>query len=236
MSRLGIRFSLAAALTLVAAATCHASTVPALQLATVPDVQVIEGDASPAPLRSVLAAEGSGPIILLPIYTRCSASCPILTRKLETALAAMKSTGPYRVIVVSFDPLETAESLRLYREHEHVPTVWKIVRASDDEIRNLFGFFRYSVMNQEGTLLHPNEIFLLDNDLKWRWTVVGEDWTPQELATVIEQTRSPGLVANLRARPEALAWAGFAGVILGFGLAIGWLLFRKPSRQPIPAH
>jgi len=240
VSRFGARFWLAAACTLVTAAACRASTMPALQLATVPDVQVMDGDADgnapPAPLRTILGAAGSGPVILLPVYTRCSASCPILTRKLEAALEGMKSAAPFRVVLVSFDPLETPESLRLYRGREHVPANWKLVRASEDDIRSLFGFFRYSVMNQEGALLHPNEMFLLDGALNWRWTVAGEDWTPGELAAAIEQTRAPGLVANLKAKPEALAWAGFAGVVLGVGLALGWLLFRKPLRRPVAAH
>lgn len=221
---------------LAAALPCHATTVPALQLTAIPDVNVQEADSAPVALRSLLDTQGAGPVILLPVYTRCSASCPILTRKLEAALAKAKSAEPYRVIVVSFDPLETSESLRLYRSREHVPVEWKLVRAQEDDIRNLFGFFRYSVMSQEVALLHPNEIFLLDGDLKWRWTVVGEDWTPQELATTMEQTRSPSLVANLKARPEALAWAGFAGLVLSVGLAVGWLMFRKPSRQTVSAH
>lgn len=58
----------------------------------------------------------------------------------ETALAGMPSAEPYRVIVFSFDSLETDESLRLYRAREHMPADWKMVRADESEIREFFGF------------------------------------------------------------------------------------------------
>lgn len=141
----------------------------------------------------------------------------------------MQEVGPYRVVVFSFDPLETEESLRLYRVQQHVPADWRIVRAQEPEIRKFFGFFRYSVMNQDGTLIHPNEIFLLDPALNWRWTLVGEDWTREDLAAAIRQTRSTGLVAMIRGHPERLAWAGFTGVILGLCVSMGWIVWRKPS-------
>lgn len=207
----------------------HATTIPALQPAPVPNVPIFDDASQPASFRTSLNQAGSGPVILLPIFTRCSASCPVLTRKLEVALSGIKSAEPYRVVVFSFDPLETAESLRLFRTHEHIPVDWKIVRANENEIRSFFGFFRYTVMNQDGTLIHPNEIFLLDEGLNWRWTLVGEDWSREELATAISQTRSPGLSARIRAHPEMLAWTGFAAAVLSLGIAIGWMIWRKPS-------
>ena len=179
-------------------------------------------------------------MILLPIFTRCSASCPTLTRKLEAGLAAMKSAQPYRVVVLSFDPLETTESLRLYRAREQMPADWKLVRTQENEVRGFLGFFRYSVMNQEGTLVHPSEVFLLDEGLSWRWTLVGEDWRREELAAAIDRTRSPGFAAWLQAHPERLAWTGLAGAVLGIGVAMGWVvrrktIARKPSSLPVAA-
>jgi cytochrome oxidase Cu insertion factor (SCO1/SenC/PrrC family) len=177
--------------------------------------------------RSLLSPTGNDPVILLPIYTRCVAGCPVLTHKLETALASMKSTEPYRVI--SFDPLETTESLRIYRAQEHVPANWKIVRSDESEIRRFFEFFRYTVMDQDGALIHPNEVFILDQALNWRWTLVGEDLPNEELATAIAQTRKPGFVAWLKANPERIAWIGFAAIVLSISSAGAWLIFRKPS-------
>lgn len=219
------------ALYLAASLPWHARTIPALQQAPIPDVQVLDEASQPASLRSMLNRAGGGPVILLPILTRCSASCPILTRKLDVALTATHLREPYRVVVFSFDPLETTESLRLYRAHEQIPADWKIVRADETEIRRLFEFFRYSIMSQDGTLVHPNEIFMLDSSLNWRWTLVGEDWGARDLAAAITQTASPGLVARINANPERLAWIGFAIALLSFGVAGGWMVWRKPFAQ-----
>jgi cytochrome oxidase Cu insertion factor (SCO1/SenC/PrrC family) len=214
---------------LLMASLGRATTMPALQASRVPEVSILDDASQPTSFGAFLGQAGSGPVILLPMFTRCSASCPILTHKLVTALAGMQGVEPYRVIVFSFDPLETDESLRLYRAQEHLPAEWRMVRARESEIREFFGFFRYTVMNQDGTLIHPNEIFLLDQALNWRWTLVGEDWTKEDLAVAIRQTRSPGLIATITSHPERLAWTGFTGAILGLCLAIGWMIRRKPT-------
>jgi len=210
-------------LAFAAASSLRATTIPALQPSPIPDVQVLNEASRPASLRAMLKQSGSGPVILLPIFTRCTASCPVLTRKLEIALSRANSDQPYRVVVFSFDPLETGESLRLYRMHQQVPAEWKIVRSTEAEIRRFFEFFRYSVMNQEGGLVHPNEVFFLDQNLNWRWTLVGEDWTGREVVSAINLTHAPGLAGWLRANPERLAWIGFAALILGVAVPIGWV-------------
>lgn len=216
---------------LALASASHAGAIPALQPTPIPDVPVLGEKSQPTSLRAVLQETGSGPVVLLPIFTRCSGSCPTLTRKLEAGLAAMKSSKPYRVVVISFDPLETDESLRLYRARERMPVDWMLVRTQGNDIQGFLNFFRYSVMNEEGTLVHPSEIFLLDGGLTWRWTLAGESWTQQELATAMERTRAPGLSAWLQAHPERLAWTGFAGLIVSMGVAVGWMLAGKPSPQ-----
>jgi len=158
-----------------------------------------------------------------------------LTRKLEAALRGTNPANPYRVVVFSFDPLETAESLRLYRMHEQLPANWKMVRSNEAEIRRFFGFFGYSVMDQNGTLIHPNEVFLLDQALNWRWALVGEDWSGGELATAINRTRSSGPAVWIKANPEKLAWIGLATVVLSIGLALVWMIYRK-STNPLGAR
>lgn len=219
-------------LALAAASSSRASTIPVSESAPIPDVQVLDEASRSASLRSMLTQSGGGPVILLPIFTRCAASCPVLTRKLETALGGMNPAEPYRVVVFSFDPFETSESLRLYRLQQNVPAAWKIVRSHEGEIRRFFGFFRYAVMNQDGKLVHPNEVFLLDQDLRWRWTLVGDDWSGTELACAIKLTRSPGFVGRMKANPERLAWIGFVTFILSVSVATVWMVFRKEPGCP----
>jgi len=219
-------------LALAAASSSGASTIPVSQSAPIPDVQVLDEASRSASLRSMLTQSGGGPVILLPLFTRCAASCPVLTRKLELALGALNPAEPYRIVVFSFDPLETSESLRLYRLQQHVPADWKIVRSNEDEIRRFFGFFRYAVMNLDGKLVHPNAVFLLDRDLRWQWTLVGEDWPGAELASAIELTRSPWFVGGMKANPERLAWIGFVTFILSVSVATVWMVFRKEPSGP----
>src|SRR5579863_7375943 len=223
-------------LILVLAATSASFAVtPARAVAQIPDVQVLDDTSQSASLSFILNKMGNGPVIVLPIFTRCSASCPVLTRKLADALQETKSGNPDRIVLFSFDPLETSESVRLYRVREHVPADWKIVRSNEAEIRRFVDFFHYSVMNQDGALLHPNEIFILDQSLNWRWTLVGEDWSSKDLATALELTRAPGLYGWMKSNPQAIAWIGFAAMILSLGIAMVWMILRKPATPPLAA-
>jgi cytochrome oxidase Cu insertion factor (SCO1/SenC/PrrC family) len=215
-------------LTLAAALPASARTIPALDQSPVPDVQVFDEASQPTSLRAMLNQPAGSPVLLLPVYTRCVASCPVLTHNLATALAGMNPPQSYRVVVFSFDPLETAESLRLFRARQLVPPDWKIVRSNPEDIRRLLDFFRYSVMTQNSTLVHPNEVFVLDSNLTWRRTLLGEDWREQELADAIAQTRSPGIVARINANPERLAWIGFAAALLSVSIAGAWMIWRNP--------
>lgn len=208
----------------------RAETVPAGQgAAPVLDVQVFDEVGRAASFRSMVEELGPGPVILLPIYTRCAASCLILTRKLEGALAEAHSAAPRRVVLFSFDPVETSGALAVFRKREHVPPDWKIVRANGVESARFFRSFGYSIMNEGGMLIHPNAVFLLDEKLNWRVTLVGEDWRPQELARALEETRHSGFAARVEMNPDQMAWVGLMGLITSFSVIVGWLVWRKPS-------
>ncbi len=225
----GVQPSAFLILALAAAAipTC-ARTIPALQQSPLPDVQVFDETSQPTSLRAMLDQSNGSPVILLPVYTRCTASCPTLTRNLAKALSGINPLQPYRVVLFSFDPLETSESLRLFRVRQHLPPDWKIFRSNPADIRRLLEFFRYSVMTQNSTLVHPNELFVLDSALIWRSTLLGEDWNGRELADAIAQTRSPGILTRFNANPDRLAWIGFAAALLSVGIAGAWLIWRNP--------
>jgi len=203
-------------------------------LSAIPDVRVWDETNQNLSLRSVIGMAGGGPVILLPVYTRCAASCPVLTRKLEEETARMGSGIPYRVLLISFDPSETSDSLRMFREHERVPASWVIVRADEGEIRRVFDFFRYTVMTEGGLLVHPNEIFLLDHDLNWRATLVGVDWGSTDLQKNLSRIEARGLVGWIAMNPAKLALIGFGGLVLSLGLIIGWLIVRRPYRHSVP--
>jgi cytochrome oxidase Cu insertion factor (SCO1/SenC/PrrC family) len=200
-------------------------------LGQLPDVRVWDDANQSAALRSLVATAGSGPVILLPVYTRCAASCPVLTRKLEEETARLGSGITYRVLLISFDSGETSASLHNFREQERIPASWITVRADQPEIRRVFDFFHYTVMTEGGLLVHPNEIFLLDHDLNWRTSMAGTDWNSSDLQKNLSRIETPGLVGWIAMNPARIALIGFAGLLLSLGLMIGWLIFRNFPRH-----
>jgi hypothetical protein len=48
-------------------------------------------------------------------------SCPVLAQKLRSELARMQLGIAYRVLLFSFDPGDTAESLQQFRRRERLP-------------------------------------------------------------------------------------------------------------------
>jgi cytochrome oxidase Cu insertion factor (SCO1/SenC/PrrC family) len=218
---------------LLAATPLSARVTPAIETAArVPDAHVIDEDGNGTSIHPLLAAMGGGPVVILPTYTHCVVSCPVQTHKLKQALAGLDPRSPLRVLVFSFDPEETTQTLREYKKREGLPKSWSVVRASEPEIREFFDFFHYWVMNEKGQLAHPDQIFLLDPSLQWRFTVAGLNWSPDEIGQALGQARSPGLMLWMRTHPNELACAGFL-IFLG---SIGSLWFqlirhRTPNRS-----
>lgn len=196
-----------------------------------PDVTVWNEANQKVALSEELRKHGEGPVIVLPIYTRCGASCPVLTKKLEKETAGMAPGIAYRVLVFSFDAAETAESLQRFRKEENVPANWAMVRAEESEIRRFFDFFHYRVMTEGGVLIHPNEVFLLDRDLNWRLTLTGEEWNAARLQESLGWMESAGPVAWAAMNPAKIAVLGVVGLFGSFVLLLGWLIFRRPDKR-----
>jgi cytochrome oxidase Cu insertion factor (SCO1/SenC/PrrC family) len=195
----------------------------------IPNVAIWDEANQKRSLWAKLQGAGDGPVIVLPVYTRCATSCPTLARKLAQEALRLGDSAAYRVLIFSFDPAENTESIREFRQREHVPANWLLVRAEEPEIRRFFDYFHYSIMTEGSVLVHPNEVFLLDHDLNWRATLVDVNWSSAELGEWIDRVESPGVRGWLAMNPEKLAWTGFAGLLLGVGGCVGWLIRRKPS-------
>lgn len=207
----------------------------------VPDAAVWDETDHKISLRAKLKELGPDPVILLPLYTRCMGSCPVLTRKLRSELVRLNSNASYHVVLFSFDPAETSESLKLFRERERLPREWLMVRGDEVEIRKFIDFFHYSVMKENGALLHPSEIFLLANDtsagneLQWRASLVGADWSARDIEKEFKEIESPSLMGRLEMNPGLIAKTAFAGLIASLSFLIAWITFRKAS-HPIPQN
>jgi cytochrome oxidase Cu insertion factor (SCO1/SenC/PrrC family) len=221
---------------LLAAARTDARIVPATQTRLpVPDVQVLDASGNSVSIRSVIAAMGTGPIVLLPIYTRCAASCPVQTQKIKQVWKDLNPASSIRVLAFSFDLQETAVSISDYRRREGVPDGWVVVHAHAIEARTFFDFFQYSVMSDNGQFVHPDRIFLLDSSSRWRFTMDGLNYNPEEVELALAQLQSPGLGVWIQTNPEVVAWTGFLCILVSLCLLGIWRLGRKPPKASFVA-
>jgi len=214
----------------------NGAIVPAESNSTqIPDVVVWDEASQKISLWDKLRKGGNSPVIVLPVYTRCTTSCPLVTRKLKEETPRMGGGSDYRVLLFSFDSSEDAESLREFREREQLPANWMLVHAGDAGIRRFCDFFHYSIMTEGAVLIHPNEIFLLDRDLHWRATLIDVDWDAAKLQTWMDRIESPGISGWVAMNPGKLVWIGLGGLSAGLLLTLCWLIWRRPSGRSATA-
>lgn len=223
------------ALTLsLAASGARGAVVPAeSNSGRIPDIPIWDEANQKASLWETLQGAGSGPVIVLPVYTRCAMSCPVLTHRLKQEAARLGDGALYRVLVFSFDPSEDAQSLRAFREREQLPAKWMLVRAGGAEIQRFCDFFHYPIMTDGAVLVHANQVFLLEHDLHWRATLVDVDWDAVELRKWMGRAESPGVSGWVAMNPEKLAWIGLSGLSLGLVVTVSWLIWRRPSGRSV---
>jgi cytochrome oxidase Cu insertion factor (SCO1/SenC/PrrC family) len=206
-----------------------AAVVPADRNAgQIPDIAVWDEANLHSTLWEKLRAAGSGPVIVLPVYTRCTMSCPVLARMLVKETSQMSGGAPYRVLIFSFDPGDDAEALRKFRVQEGLPPTWMLVRSDAGDIRRFCDFFHYSILTEGSVMIHLNQIFLLDHTFQWRATFIDQGWNAAELRTWMKRVESPGFWGWVAMNPESLAFIGFGGMLLSLALILAVLLWRFP--------
>jgi len=139
----------------------------ALLLATataIPAIDVIDDNGR---VRSTSEWRGA-PVILAPMYARCPLACPLIARSLERGVAeSTASPSSYRVVLFSFDPHDTVDDLRRFRDRQQIPLGWSIVRAVDDkDTRRLLDAVDYRFAVAGNFYTHPNAIIALTPDLR----------------------------------------------------------------------
>ena len=95
----------------------------------IPDITVWDEANVQHTLWDELRAAGTGPVIVLPVYTRCTMSCPVLARMLVQQTSQINGGTPYRVLIFSFDPGDDAQALRQFRVQKKLPSAWILVRS-----------------------------------------------------------------------------------------------------------
>jgi cytochrome oxidase Cu insertion factor (SCO1/SenC/PrrC family) len=138
-------------------------------------------------------AEEPLPWIVSPMYTRCPHTCSALTTALRRALdlSGLQATE-YRVLSFSFDPRETGEGLRTFRDRLDIPPPWPTLRAGDAASlqRTLASLDFRTVARGDGEFDHPNLVAVLTPDLELAGYVFGVNFSPTELARTVRRARS----------------------------------------------
>lgn len=217
------------ALPLLWSAVASAELVPADQPGLVPaPVTVVNEQDQPVNLGSLMA--GASPVILLPVFTRCAASCPVMVQALKKALAGIPAD--FHVVIFSFDPHDTAADLARFRKEEGIPTDWRLVRSSGEAAtRPFFDQLNYHFMNAAGGFNHPNRLFVFSPAYRWSGAFTGRDFTAQELTSARRDALAidhPSLLRRVMGRflsPVGLASLGVVGMTATLGV-IALVLWR----------
>jgi cytochrome oxidase Cu insertion factor (SCO1/SenC/PrrC family) len=187
------------------------------------------------------AAAAGAPTLLLPVFTRCSGTCPLTAVFLRQALE--KARAPFRVIVFSFDAEDGADDLAAFRERFRLPADWMVLRSDDaGATRAFLDGLDFHFMKAAGGFDHPNQTFVFSPRGGWAGTLTGAAFPAAELEVAFHRALGaddPALPRRLGAwliRPEA--WIVLACAGLAFSLAV--LLFaqrrsRNRSADATPA-
>lgn len=183
--------------------------------------------------RELSAAASGEPALLLPIFTRCSGTCPLTAVLLKQALD--KARAPFRVIVFSFDAEDGAGDLAAFRERYQLPAGWLLLRSGDAAAtRAFFDRLGFHFMKAAGGFDHPNQTFVFSPRGAWAATLAGAAFSRDDLETAFRRALAaddpalPGRVAAWLIRPEAWILLACAGLALSLAAL---LLAQRRSRN-----
>lgn len=224
----------AAALLLAAALPASAQLYPPASPGLAPrGTAVFDRHGRRADLAGFLA--GPGPVILLPIFTRCGGTCPTLAGSLKGALAREHDV-PFRVVVFSFDASDRDADLESFRKDLALPDDWTFLRAADEGgARAFLDQFGYAVLQRNRMFIHPSEMFVLSARGRWSGTFAGGVFPLGSVGAAARQAEdleSPSPWRRWRrtlAMPQVWSVLALAGLIAVTAGALILSTRRKPS-------
>ena len=201
-----------------------ADWLPALKPGLVPpSALVLNEQDQPEDLRQILS--GAHPVLLLPVFTKCLASCPVTIHALKKALRQKSLHAPFRVVIFDFDAGDTADDLKRFRQQEELPAQWVLVRSGTEvAARRFFDPLDYHFMQAEGGFDHPNETFVFSAQRKWSGLFVGDQFSAPALEVAFQQALAadhPTFGTRLAAavkQPGSWVLLGAAGFLLGLAV------------------
>lgn len=167
------------------------------------------------------------PLLISPIYTKCGATCPLITQSLKQAIAPL--TGyPYRLLSFDFDPQDGVAELQRFRQQQALPSSWLLATALPETLHKLLAAIDFrTIQMQGGHFGHPNLLVVLSPQLQITGYLYGVNFTTAQLAAAIEMAMDPQW-RWLHLRPYILVIA-VVGLVASF-LALLWVLQRRQRR------
>lgn len=188
----------------------------------VPDVPLLL-DSTQHRTMTRLSDLGDGPILLMPIFTRCRAVCSLMAERLQTAWAVTDPEGlRAKVLLVSFDPQDTLEDLRRFRTLHRVPAAWKLAALEREEGLRFFASLGFRWMSLERRQFdHDGKLFILTHAGEVSAILGPEQLTTERLRAEVDAAiHGPSLARRLGTH-----WIGFFGVgmvLLGLVVSVYW--------------
>ena len=130
------------------------------------------------------------PVIISPIYTHCNSACPLITSNLKKRILSFGTLGEeFYVLSLTFDPKDTLQDLRGFKERECLSMEgWKVVLVEDK--RELFHLldamdFRFATL-PDRNFVHPNLILFVDKDMVMRKYMYGVSFDTLEFSNSLK--------------------------------------------------
>lgn len=201
-----------------------------------PKITVFDDDDRTLILPAALDEPGK-PLFLVPVFTKCKMSCPLLVKALRGSLDEYRDGGgakDYRVLIFTFDSTDTSADLRAFRAKQQIPASWLIVRSPDQgAVRAFFDQFSFSIMSSDGGFIHPNEIFVFNGHHTWVGSLLGSRLSKGDISYAMNKAGDSGIwlqTLESISHPETLIVIGAIGFLATLMLLLGWI-WRNPRAK-----
>lgn len=189
---------------------------------------VVFRDESGAPLQlAELKAEGKR-FLLAPLFTSCKHTCAAIAAGVKTAIQGLPESERPQIVLLSFDPEDTADAAAQFRASQKLPQGWRILMGTQENISRVLEVLDFHpIRSSEAGFLHPNAVFALDSTLQVRGIWAGTQPTSEWLGQVWKQSSVWGLL-DWPIVDALLLVAGVLGFVGGaIILGHGWSLSQE---------
>lgn len=142
------------------------------------------------------------PLIVSPVFTTCPRVCPAITSGLAEALDGLGGCGQtFNVLTLSFDPDDSPEDLRAYRQRTAMPEEWILGTGVEAQVQPVMDAidFRFDTL-PGGGFVHANAVAFLTPDQTVSGYLHGLMYTQDEVKAALRKASGRRPLVD-RARP-----------------------------------